>query len=136
MYKYTKVFLISQILLYAILNEFLFFLGIKIRYLIKIVSKFPVISFNIKDEYVVSWVNRILYNGVLGLKIFPGNCQRYVLLLIIFFHNKYKHLRGVLGISKKNGKIEGHIWLENCNKVFYEPMETLERYKRIVEFKI
>ncbi len=136
MNSFWKILVIIEIIFYEIIIEFLLLIDIKIQTTVKIIKKFPVIKGNVRDEQIVAWINTILYKMPLKINFFKGNCKRYVYLLIIFFIKKYRLLRVILGIKNKFGKIEGHMWLENCNVLFYEPPATLTEYKKVGEIKI
>lgn len=129
-----KLILAPQIIFYLILIETLIFFSVPMAKNVKILGGMPVYLKGFSNEYVISAINTILYKNFLGMHLFVANCIRYSLLGFLFLSKRIPVLRVALGVKKSNGRIQGHMWLENCTSVMFEPAATSGEYKKLGEF--
>lgn len=130
-----RILIFLQLIPLAITVEMMVFFSTPVKFNVRFLKRWPVFLLNAKDGTIIGVINTVLYRKPLGLRLLVGNCIRYSLLGYAFLSKRYRGLGVALGVKSLSGTISGHMWLEICNSVVFEPASTGEKYKKLGVFK-
>ncbi len=124
-----------EMVLTLTLIEIMIFFDLGPKRIVRTLKKLPVLLFGFSDEDIMRTISGILYKTVFGMNIFCGNCVRYTYLGYAYLKHRHPDIYIVLGVKRLKGRISGHMWLEKCSHIMFEPDNTAERYEKLGEFR-